>query len=195
MDEKGWRLRWLVPGMMQFPVCFVLMILGFKFGDLKSLVMFLYAFPNIILGFKAFFHKDFDEIAKDHYWPIAIFDAVIQLIIQIWGFYYVVDCVSKQYNDKSSNSFDEEMPTLISAFVILIIEVVWIGITIWNIYKLQRCARMSKYWSEKILKVLHSDKMKSTTSKKDSEIIERNEDEGQRPLLDTSTESEKEKDE
>ena len=111
MDEKGWRLRWLVPGMMQFPVCFVLMILGFKFGDLKSLVMFLYAFPNIILGFKAFFHKNFDEIAKDHYWPIAIFGAVIQLTLQIVGFYYVADCVFKQYDNKSSDSFDEETPT------------------------------------------------------------------------------------
>ena len=163
MDEKGWRLRWLVPGMMQFPVCFVLMILGFKFGDLKSLVMFLYAFPNIILGFKAFFHKDFDEIAKDHYWPIAIFGAVIQLTLQLVGFYYVVDCVFKQYDNKSSVSLDEETPNFISAIVIMIIEIVLIVNIVWKIYKLQRCARMSKYWSEKILQVLHSDKMKSKT--------------------------------
>ena len=163
MDEKTWSLRRLVPGIMQIPVCFALMKMGFHFGDLKSLVMFLYAFPYIMLGLEAFFHKDFDDIAKDRYWPIAIFGAVIQLTLQLVGFYYVVDCVFKQYDNKSSDSLDEETPTFISAIVILIIELVLIGNIVWKIYKMQRCARMSKYWSEKILKVLHSDKMKSTT--------------------------------
>ena len=192
MDAKApkeWRWRWLVPGLMQIPVCFVLMAMGFKFGDLKSLVMFLYAFPYIMSGFEAFFHKDFDDIAKDCYWPIAIFDAVIQLGLQTLGFCYVVVFVSKQYaiyNNKSSDSFDEETPTFISCFVILLIELVLVATIFRKIYKLQRCARISKYWSEKILQVLHSDKMKSTNLKKD--VDERNEDEN--PLLDPDSEME-----
>ena len=171
---KEWSWRWLVPGLMQIPVCFVLMAMGFKFGDLKSLVMFLYAFPNIMSGFEAFFHKDFDDIAKDCYWPIAIFDAVIQLGLQTLGFCYVVVFVSKHWS--------------LSAFVILLVELVLVGTIFRKIYKLQRCARISKYWSEKILQVLHSDKMKSTNSKKEAEIIERNEDE--EPLLDSDSEKE-----
>ena len=124
MDEKGWSLKWLVPGAMQIPVCLGLMAMGFHFGDMKSLVMFLYAFPYIMLGFEAVFHKDFDEISKDRYWLIAIFGAVIQLALQLVGLYYVVDCVFKQYKNKSSDSCDEETPTFVSAIVILLIELV-----------------------------------------------------------------------
>ena len=101
MDEKTWSLRWLVPGMMQPIVCLGLMAMGFQFEDFKSLVMFLYAFSNIMLGFKAVFHKDFDEIARNRYWPIAMFDAVIHFVLQFLGFCYVVARVSKQYTGKS----------------------------------------------------------------------------------------------
>ena len=197
MDEKKLSWKWLVPGFMQLPVCLGLTAMGFQFEDLKSLVMFLYAFSYIMFTFKAFFHKDFDESAKDRYWPIAVLDAVIQLGFQLWGFYYVVVGVSKLYNNKnnSSDSFGEENPTFISAILIFVIELVLVGnlvfqlvIMVWKIYKLQWHARLSKYWSKKFLEGPQSDETKSTNSKKDVEMVERNED--QNPLLNKSTDSE-----
>ena len=78
-----------------------------------------------------------------------------------------------------------------SACVILIIEIIYVGIIVWKICQLQLCARISKYWSGEILKVPQIDEMNLSNSEKDVEKIERNED--KRPLLNSSTESEKEK--
>ena len=44
----------LVPGLMQLPVCLALMRIGFQFEDLKSFVMFVYAFHYIMVGLKKF---------------------------------------------------------------------------------------------------------------------------------------------
>ena len=135
------EFRWLVPGLMQIPVCLALIVgVGFNFDDLKSTVMFLYAYHHIMMAFKAsfrvFFHQDCDEVV---YLPIVMFNAVTQVILQCWGF-SIVSTFIWQNNDNSC----EKTPTVISAIIIVGIELVLVVIMLVNIYNSQLGARMSK---------------------------------------------------
>ena len=131
------QLRWLVTGLMQIPVCLALMGAGFNFDDLKSTVIFLYAFNYIMMAFKAFFrfllHQDCDE---DLWSPIVIFNGVTQVVLQIWGLSGIW---------KNNNISSEETPTVISAIIIVIIELVWVVIMVVKICKRFKLGtRMSK---------------------------------------------------
>ena len=129
------QLRWLVTGLMQIPVCLALMGAGFNFDDLKSTVIFLYAFNYIMMAFKAFFrfliHQDCDE---DVWSPMVIFNGVTQVALQIWGLSGIW---------KNNNISSEETPTVISAIIIVIVELVWVVIMVVKICE-QLGARMSK---------------------------------------------------
>ena len=79
MDEK--RLRWLVPGLRK---ALLTLVMHF-FGDSKICPIgddkLHYVQYDIILSND----QDCDEFAKDGYWPIVIFTAIIQFELQIWG--------------------------------------------------------------------------------------------------------------
>ena len=135
MAGKG--LRWLVPGLMQIPVCLALIGAGFAFDDLESTVMFLYAYHYIMMAFKDFFrfffHQDEDEVVC---LPIRILNPVTQVVLQCWGLSAVSDFLWR-------NNSCEETPTVVSAIIIVIIELVWVVIMVVKICELLG-ARMPK---------------------------------------------------
>ena len=102
--------------------------------------MFLYAYHHIMMAFQAFFrfffHQDCDEVVS---LPIVMFNAVIQVILQCWGF-GAVSTFIWQNNDNSC----EKTPTVISAIIIVGIELGLMVIMFVNIYNSQLGSRMSK---------------------------------------------------
>ena len=132
MAAKG--LRWIVPmvpGLMQIPVCLALIFAGFNFENWTSTVMFLYAYHYIMMALKAFFRFFFQQdCEEDVCLPIKIFNAVTQLILQCWGLIAVSAFVWK--NDNNSC---EKPPTVISAIIIVGIELGLVVITFVNISK------------------------------------------------------------
>ena len=166
MAEQG--LRWLVPGLMQIPVCLALIGAGFAFDDLESTVMFLYAYHYIMMALKALFrffiHQDRDE---DVCLAIAIFNAVTQVILQCWGFRAVCGFIWQ------NNNSCENTPTIISAIIIVGIELILVVIMLVNIYNSKLGARMSKCLSGKRPQ---SDEMKATNSRTPRDNNEPSED-------------------
>ena len=131
--------------LFQLPVCLALIGAGFNFEDLKSTVMFLYAFHYIMKAFKAFFrfyfHQDCDE---DVWLPIVIVNGVTQVILQSWGCSAVSRFIWQNINS------GEKTPTVIFAIIIVGIEWALVVIMLVNIYNSQLGARMSTcFWGER----------------------------------------------
>ena len=168
MAKQG--LRWLVPqssSSFQLLVCLAMIGAGFNFDDLKSTVVFLYAYHYIMMALKAFFrlfiHQDRDE---DVCLAIGIFNAVTQVVLQFWGFSAV-----SRFTWQNNNSC-ENTPTVISAIIIVGIELVLVVIMLVNIYK-QLAPRISKCLSKKRPQ---SDEMKPTNSRTPRDNNEPSED-------------------
>ena len=180
------ELNWLVPGLMQLPVCLALNGAGFNFEDLNSTVRFLFAFHYIMMAFKAFFrylfrylfHQDGDEVF-DHppttpmdrkenpdcpyscftdkrykyvYWSIVIFNAVTQIILQIWG----CSAVSGFLWKNNYNSCEKTPTTVISAIIIVSIETIECVLAGIMLVKIAKCM-----WEKRP----QSDGMNSTNSR------------------------------
>ena len=161
--------KWLVPSLMQLPVCFALIAAGFNFDDLSSTVVFLYAYHYIMMAFQAsfrfFFHQDPNENVC---LPIEIFNTVIRVILQIWSLIGVSGNIIWQ----NSNDCCEKTPTVIAAIIIVGIELVLVVIMVVNICE-KFGARMSNcLWGKRS----QNEKLKPTNSRTPRDNNEPNED-------------------
>ena len=152
MDEI--RKRWMYNGIWQLPLSLAMLAIGFHFDHLEycsincvasvlkamGFVMIMFATICICTAFSTFCDQVPPDYTTDSIITITV---IIQFGLQIWASIVVFGSVSNwQSTNKSSDYFCEKTP-FISLIVIWIIEWVWLGIMVFNLYRKYTNSRKS----------------------------------------------------